>query len=303
MAILNPTPVETKQVEKTGHAVSPKVKSNVVDTRYQPHKSLLTYVEGASWQVNYYSQILGGDDEVSDLQLSQEAPYQQYRRIKNLELKVTSELSDSQDAQTRTWEVNGEATVYAGVIPNIGDIFIADIGDGKEGVFTILTSEKKSRLHDSVYGITYKLRTEMNAVHKRDLDSKVVLEQVFVKHNLQHNKTATLVTSEFEQLAKIEVSYKQLIAHYFRDFFNIEYQTLLVPDQPLRLYDPFLVSGLLSSIDQTEHPYIHKIKILNVDRDPVFKEINLWSCLVQNNHNLLSMSFYRAGIAHRSRLN
>lgn len=303
MAILNPAPEAPKPAKNMGHAVAPNVKSSVVDSRYQPHKSLLTYVEGASWQANYYSQILGVDDEVSDLQITQSAPYQQYRLIKNLELKVTSELTESQDAQTRTWDVSGEATIYAGVIPNIGDVFIADIGDGKEGLFTVISSEKKSRLNDTVYVINYKLRTEMDSKHRKDLDSKIVVEQVFVKHNLQHNKTATLVTSEFEQLAKIESSYRQLVSHYFKDFFNIEYQTLLVPDQEQRLYDPFLTSGLLSTIDQTEHPYIYKIKILNVDRDPAFKEINIWNCLAQNNYDLLSMAFYRAGVSHRSRLN
>lgn len=303
MPILNPTPPKQAPVKNTGHAVSPVVKSNVVDTRYQPHKSLLAYVEGASWRVNYYSQILGKDDEVSDLQLAQEAPYQQYRLIKNLEFKVTGELSDSQDTSTRTWEVTGDATIYAGVIPNVGDVFIADIGDGREGVFTITVSEKKSRLNDTVYTVSYKMRAELDDTYRRDLDSKVVVDQVFVKTNLQHNHAAVLVTSEFEQLAKIEAGYKQLVTHYFRDFFNIEHQTLLVPDQGEKLYDPFLTAGLLSTIDQTENPLIYRIKLLNVDRDPAFKEVNLWTCLAQNNFDLLTMAFYQVGIAPRARFN
>lgn len=302
MPILNSKEPKVPQ-KNTGHAVAPVLKSNVVDTRYQPHKSLLAYVEGASWQVNYYSQIIGNDDELSDLQLSQQAAYQQYRLVKNLELKVTGELSESQDAQTRTWEVTGEATVYAGVIPNVGDVFIADIGDGKEGIFTVLGSEKKSRLHDSVYVINYKLRAEVDDTYRRDLDKKTVVEQVFVKNNLQHNHTATLVTSEFEQLAKIEAGYKQLVAHYFRDFFNIEHQTLLVPDQPQKLYDPFLTSGVLSTVEQTEHPLIYRIKVLNVERDPAFKEINLWQVLAQNNADLLTMAFYQTGVVPRGRFN
>jgi len=303
MPILNPTAPAPAPEKNLGHAVSPQVKSNVVDSRYQPLKSLLAFVEGASWAVNYYSQILGKDDEVSDLQLSQEAPYQQYRLIKHLELKVTDELSQSQDSQTRTWEVSGGATVYAGVIPNVGDVFIADIGDGKEGIFTILTSEKKSRLNDAVYTITYRMRSEMDGVHRRDLDEKVVVTQVFVKSNLQHNHATTLVTSEFEQLAKIEAGYKHLVMHYFRDFFNIEHQTLLVPDQPTKLYDPFLTSGVLSTVDQNEHPLLFRIKVLNVERDPAFKEINLWQCLAQNNVDLLTMAFYRAGVAPRGQFN
>lgn len=303
MPILNPKAPAPAPEKNLGHAVAPEIQSNVVDTRYQPHKSLLAYVEGASWIVNYYSQILGKDDEVSDLQVNQEAAYQQYRLVKLLELKVTGELSQSQDATTRTWEVTGEATVYAGVIPNVGDVFIADIGDGKEGLFTVTASEKKSRLHDAVYTISYKMRSEMDDLHRRDLDSKVVVEQVFVRNTLQTNRNATLVTTEFEQLAKIEAGYKNLVMHYFRDFFNIEHQTLLVPDQPEKLYDPFLVSGVLSTVDQSEHPLIYRIKVLNVERDPAFKEVNLWQCLAQNNVDLLTMAFYQAGVAPRERFN
>lgn len=303
MPILNAKPPKPAPEKNTGHAVAPVVKSNVVDTRYQPHKSLLAYVEGASWQVNYYSQILGIDDELSDLQLTQQAAYQQYRLVKQLELKVTGELSESQDANTRTWEVTGEATVYAGVIPNVGDVFIADIGDGQEGIFTVLTSEKKSRLHDAVYTISYRLRAEVDGTYRRDLDQKTVVEQVFVKNNLQHNHTATLVTSEFEQLAKIEAGYRHLVAHYFRDFFNIEHQTLLVPGQPEKTYDPFLTAGVLSTVEQSENPLIYRIKLLNVERDPAFKEINLWQCLAQNNVDLLTMAFYQTGLAPRGRFN
>lgn len=303
MPILNPVPPKPGPTKNTGHAVAPVVKSNVVDTRYKPQKSLMAYVEGASWKANYYSQILGKDDEVSDLQLSQEAPYQQYRLIKHLELKVTSELSDTQDTSNRNWEVTGEATVYAGVIPNAGDVFIADIGDGREGVFTVLVTEKKSRLNDTVYTISYKMRAELDDVYRRDLESKVVVEQVFVKTNLQHNHAAVLVTSEYEQLAQIEAGYKQLVAHYFRDFFNIEHQTLLVPDQGEKLYDHFLAAGLLSTVDQTEHPLIYRIKLLNLDQDPAFKEVNLWTCLTQNNFDLLTMAFYQVGVASRLQFN
>lgn len=303
MPILNPKAPVQEPEKNPGYAVSPEVKTNVVDTRYQPKKSLMVYVEGASWIVNYYAQILGVNDEVSDLQLGQQAPYQQYRLVKGLELKVTDELSDSQDAQTRTWEVTGGATVYAGVIPNVGDIFVADVGDGKEGVFTVTGSEKKSRLHDTVYTITYKLRAEMDAAHRTALEKKTVVEEVFVRNLLSNNFTATVTTTEFDQLARIEAGYKQLVQHYFHDFFNIEHQTLLVPDQPYKLYDPFLTYGVLSTVDQNEHPLIYRIKLLNVERDPAFKEINFWQIMSQNNLDLLTMAFYQAGTLHRSHFN
>ena len=34
--------------------------------------------------------------------------------------------------------------MFLQVIPNVGDMFLADIGDGKEGVFAVTASDKKT---------------------------------------------------------------------------------------------------------------------------------------------------------------
>ena len=102
---------------------------NVVDTKEVDHSSLLTYVSGSSWTVNYYSQILGQDQVGVTQQVDQSGVYQQYKEIKNFELKVQSPLSQDQDPETKVFEVVGTSNLYPSIVPNTGDMFIADVGD------------------------------------------------------------------------------------------------------------------------------------------------------------------------------
>ena len=68
---------------------APQYRGVTVDTRYVPQSALLTHLEGSSWTVNYYSQVLGEDNAVEGQNVTREAIYQQYRLIKGFEFKVT----------------------------------------------------------------------------------------------------------------------------------------------------------------------------------------------------------------------
>ena len=120
--------------------------------------NLLTHVEGSSYTVDYYSQVLTKDSPLAGPMMNRNAIYQQYTRINNLELKVNNPLTYTQDEVTKSIKGVGSATIYAmTVIPNIGDIFIANIANGNIGIFRITTSERKSIFKNTVYTIDYYL--------------------------------------------------------------------------------------------------------------------------------------------------
>lgn len=297
MGILNPKATTPSKVQPTQpHAVAPTIHSAIVDTRYNPLATLLTHIEGASWIVDYYSQVLDSDDASSDLQPTLDAVYQQYRLIKKLELRVNSELTQSQNETTRAFDIGGSASMYPGVIPNDGDVFVADIGDGQLGVFTITKSEKKAIFKDACYQITYVMRSYMDAEAQRDLDGKVVLTSTFIKDQLNFGKSPVVINSELDQINRLRKGYSNLIAHYFGDFYNVEYNTLLLPDQQNATYDPFLTSNVLNTIDQKLNLALLKIKVLNVDRDTEFKRPSIWTCLLTMSDDLLPMCFHKAGV-------
>ena len=71
---------------------APPHQSAVVDTRYTPLQSLITYMEGSIWTVDYFSQVVNNDDQLQGQNLELPASLQQYKVIRGLQLKVTSPL-------------------------------------------------------------------------------------------------------------------------------------------------------------------------------------------------------------------
>jgi hypothetical protein len=281
-------------------AIAAEVRNAVVDSRYIPMSSLLTHIEGASWTVDYYNQVLDVDDETSDLQLNQQAVYQQYKLIRHLELKVQTELGYQQDENNRNAIVTGSATLYPGVKPNNGDVFLADIGDGRVGVFTITRTEKKAIFKDTCYQIDYTLRDYLTSEYKNDLAKKVVKESVFVRDFIHHGQNPVMASSDFDQISQLNAGYSNLLFQYLADFFNVEYQTMIVPNQVNVTYDPFMVIGLLSILNNSDSNTIMRIRALNVDGNVRYRENNLWTCLTHLNSDIRELCFQTAGLSPSS---
>jgi hypothetical protein len=271
----------------------------VVDTRYQPRSSLLTNVDGAKWQVNYYSQVVDTSNDLATQSLDRQAINQQYYLIQGLQINVTSALSTSQDGVSRAIGATGAGTVYPGVIPNVGDMFLADIGDGREGVFTITASDKKSFLKDALYAVEYTLISYQTPAQLADFTAKTIQTSTFVAGNLLVGKNPILASGEYTDLQLYYKSYQLLLNQYFATFFSNEFQTLIVPDQGpgLTVYDPFIVRALLSWVGVDSHPYAKACKSLNVDGDLAFKSRTVWDCISAMDSAILPMVVQEMGVA------
>lgn len=272
--------VKTGPAELPVKIQAPEYKSNVVDTKRQPLSEIMVYAEGMSWTVNYYSQILGADNSLSDNQPNLSAVNQSYVKTVGLELKVTSELSANQDTTNAEFTVTGTATVYAGIKPNKGDVFLADIGAGKEGVLTVTNVERKSILTGTCYEITYAISSENTDERRFDLDRKTVKVVHFRRDLIKYGQRPVLIESEVASLERFEQYMREFKAQYFARFFSTEYQTLLLPNQRFTVYDPFLTKAVLSLFDVGEHPLLRKIRALNVGGDPAMDCFQFWNCLL-----------------------
>lgn len=268
---------------------SPEIQSNVVDTKYDPLSSLLTYVEGSYWEVNYYSQVIGKDNALAGQDVGQSGVYQQYKAIRGFELRVVNSLSWMQDANSKSFSVTGSAHVHSLVIPNNGDMFSADTGDGREGIFQITFSEKKGLLRDSVHFIEYQLVyfADSSPEKKADLESKVVQVLHYSKDFLRHGQNPLLITSEYEAVNALKLKYHEMVDHYFRWFFSKEFNTLMVPGQDYRVYDHFVVEFMASILSTDEHPQLRFMRKLNVDDDHYLKEPQIYSAIL--NKDVLAM--------------
>src|SRR5690606_38923715 len=110
-------------------------------SRVTPLTDLLVEVDGFPWTTNYYGQVFGEDEEVSFHDQSANAVVQQLILMKFLELRVTTPLSPQPDPETQEITSIGEANVFPFVKVNKGDTFLADAGDGREGIFVVIDAK------------------------------------------------------------------------------------------------------------------------------------------------------------------
>lgn len=253
--------------------------SATVDTRFEPLASILQHVSGSTWTLQaYYSQFVDADNESSPHQISRPAAYQQYIRINGLEVKVTTPLSESQDPETKSFEVTGNARIFSGLIPNKGDVFVADIGDGRQGLFTVTSSDRKTHLKNSGFEIAYQLKEFLKEATQQDLDAKTVKTVKFIKDLLYFDHNANLLNTDFSQRVDLYEQSKKLVDYYFRDFFSIEHSTFLIPGQSKATYDPWLVRFLTKILGTNEHRLMQRIKVPSTDL-PEYRNTTLWDCI------------------------
>lgn len=271
--------------------VSPEIKNNLVDTKKIPVSNLVTNIEGSKWVVDVYTQVINRDDALAGHDTGQIGIYQQYKLIKNFELKVSSPLSTSQDPESKSMSATGSAHCHSLIILNHGDVFLADVGDGRLGVFQITLTEKKSIFTDSVYYIEYALIDFLDSQPslKTDLDRKVVATLNYVKDYLNYGQNPLITDNEFQALNKLEEVQRTLIESYYRWFFDLDRKTLLVPGQDVGVYDHYLVKFVLAILENSDSMNVRKTKIYNVQDDPYLSEPTIFDAILNRSPDLLNI--------------
>ena len=290
----SPVPIVPPQIE-TVRVSTDDYKTAVVDTKWVPRSSILTHIEGSSWVVDYYAQILDTDSNLSGQQYTKNPVYQSYKKIANLELKVKTALNTDQDDANKEMNVTGDAVLYPSIIPNEGDMFVADIGEGKSAVFRVNSSKKNSIFKEACYDIAYVLDTDNND-KKLDLEQKTTVVYYYHKDYLLNGSNPLILKNEMDTLLNLKKVYDIMLYQYFRRFFSHEFKTLLVPSQLIPTYDSYLTSYVLSMFGTQEAPELAYIRALNMDEDRVAKCDSIWSALKFKDISLLNTAFTKAGL-------
>lgn len=241
--------------------------------------------------MTYYQQVLDNDTELSPQQIHKSAVYQQYIKINRMELKVNQELSQTQNTETNEFEVSGTATLYPPVIPNVGDMFVADIGDGRSGIFVITSSERQTILKQACFQVEYQLRSyaDEGSAELVDLNEKSIQETHFVKSYLEYGENPVIIEEEYQQQRGLNELYREVVAQFMADFYSRRFETLIVPHQTKVTYDAFVTKTILSVLDTTEQPMVQNIKDLNVNGRPAMDTTTLWNCLLRLSDDYLPM--------------
>jgi hypothetical protein len=271
-------------------------KGVTVDQSIVDRSTLTTFLEGQAWAVDYFSRVVNNDSSLSGLQLGLNAAYQQYRVIRGFEFKVTSPLTTTQGEVNKEMSLEGSSNVYSVLIPNEGDMFIADVGDGREGLFQITSSVRKTIYAATAHEISYKMVSYMQASIAEDMADKTVETLYFDREMMRDGFTPLIHEADVKTIQNLEAHNARLLTVYFADFYSREHNTFIVPNQTVPTYDPYLTKFLTNILTARDHPSMRHVKVLNVENDQAMYEMTLWNCLETLDYGLLPLVAQEMGI-------
>lgn len=266
------------------------------DLRYKSLKSIISSIQGYPMTVDYYSSVLGQNDDPRGYSLAASPIHAQYRLIRNMELKVESPVSHSQDGLTKQSTVAGTANVYPVVTPNTGDVFIADIGDGRRGLYQVTSVESLSFFKDAVSRIQYELLDYLNPQIIFDLNLKTVKILHWRKDFIDYGQNPLVEDEVIQWLRSLEQEYSQLQETFFKVYYSNEYDTILVPGQSAPTYDPYLTQTVLSLFMTSKTPHYTTIRRLNVEEDIVYHAESVFDAIAKRDIKILDRCIHRVGL-------
>lgn len=271
---------------------------SVVSAKTTPLSALLQYVEGSTLVVDYYSQVLGADEEASPFEPGQLAVYQQYNVIKGMVIKLDGSFAIGEDQQSMEMQVSGTGKIFPGTVkPNFGDVIIADIGDGKAGIFTLEVPLKNTLMKETCYNITFNLYREADEHLVSVLNGRVVNTYYYRNDFLTYGKNP-IVTEGVVQLDKqLKQLEKIRLREFVADFFSREYGTFAVPSQTDPTYDRYVVSCLMRQFDRGSHPIFSRVRELNCDGIPLSDQQSIFDMLISRDQSYRTIIFSKAQLA------
>ena len=267
----------------------PTYKSVVIDERTLPKEQLLAYISGSNWTIEYYQQVLGEDNELKEFDIAQGATVQQYNLIHKLELKVEGELSNSSDSEKALTTITGNGSLYPSIIPNVGDVFVAECGRGRVGMFSVTNVERKTFNRDSVYSLEYTciafLDEEPAKFH--NLSTKVIREFTFNKDRLVSGGVPIITKEEDSKFVKLTDYYHQLVRYYTKNFYEDDIKTIAIPGQSAYAYDYYVASFISKLIGVDEFNAHSKVILYNIEKDRHLRQDQLYSVLIERDYDAL----------------
>jgi len=274
----------------------PQYRGIAVDTRYQPANALLTTLEGSSWFVEYYQQILDDDNGLNGQITNREAVFQQYRLIHEFEFRVTNPLTSSQNNDTKEMTLTGSANIHPVLVPNVGDMFLADVGDGREGVFRITSSERRSIFKETAHFIEYELISYSTPERLADFKRKTVQVLHYSKDFNYYGQNPLIEEEQYYLIKDLKVALQSMTVSYFKKFFSNEYHSLAMPAQSQAIYDHFLVKAIKASFNTDEANELLYLRAFDVSDDQTMGAISLWDAVLNQDKRYLLHAFERAGV-------
>jgi len=217
-------------------------RTTVVDNTMVPFNHLLQFANGSPWAVTWYRRLGGKNDVKGFYDPSVVNATQQLERINGLVLKVNSPMNVQQDTGTKSFSREGTATVVMSIPPNDFDFFVADLGNGRWGLFNTQDSQRLSDNKVSVYNISFKILYDTTPAIQEGLDKSTVREYYYVPDRAFVGMEPLLTPDEYQRFTSSTTYLKIIEESYVRRFFDRTIRSLAFPGAGPgeRYYDVYL---------------------------------------------------------------
>lgn len=273
---------EVIQVAPEVQITKPTFKHPIVTSEHKPLSSFLAYIEGSNVTVDYYSQVLGTSDALASPELGQEAIYQQYRLVKNLEIKFDGQLSRSTDSASQEMDVNGSGYIYPYLKPNKGDAFFMDMGEGLGGRFTITEVTQEYLQKETIYRINFQLARMLEEEDFENMQRKVVETLYFEKDFMLYGQSPLLVEADFIKLKESRGTFKSVLANYIDEFLSNRFDTIILPATSTNaIVDTFAIRAFLQVFETRDDPRVGRIQVYNDSEIDQYYSTSIWQVLIR----------------------
>lgn len=249
-----------------------------------PLEAIINVVKGYEWDVTYFQQVRNVNDMIDLPDIKSSISTQKYNRIDNLILYLQSPIE-----QEEVTNIQGEAIINAGFLPNVHDVFLAELTGGRQAIFAITNIRKNDYNLHAVYRVEFKLYIfiDSNPDIYNNIIYKVVQGYVYNKDFII-NKSAPLITAtDYSKKLNLEKIIPILTEYYFKHFLDKSCKFFKYPSKNKKqiAIDSLLTNFIFKIIDINDTNFLYKINILDYSPNVMF---SIWDVLLQQNIDLLN---------------
>lgn len=294
MAIVKLYPEQNAQIQTTtpDEAAKPN-ESNFNELVPEQSIVILTqYTEGAPWSCNYYGQIVNKNNTLNSYDPAIPNLLNPYYKINELQLNVSSAITSNYDSQTGITKVSGSSALPLGLIPNVGDIFVAKVDNGEDAIFIIDNVTRLTHHKKTLYEINYNLYAYVSAnpAWLDNIESKVQTTYYFNPNYLNLSQEMLITPEVKEAKDRLETILNLSRDYYFTKFINPSYKTFVLPGTDKVLCDPLLINFILKTNSSFKYPILTSVYINSDYNDYYLKDKTILDAIVNREEGILRIA-------------
>lgn len=290
---LNPTDLKDNTVKKVDN-ISKQPKNTETERVFRSQEELKTsllfsgdrdlysitqQVKGMKWTVDYFMQLRDVNDPAQDPDINLTPTMQKYHRINNLILFLQSAINqDTPD------NIEGEAYINAGIMPNKGDAFRATLTGGREAVFVLTEVTNNTYNLHRCFLVRFKLFffVEANPKLYHDLQFKTVAKYVYNKDYLKDYSAPIILEQDYSNIVDLHSVRSTLIDYYLKTFISNE-DTSSVIHLPLQNHalavDTYLEQFIFSTMGVEDNIKLRDITRIHIPEEDDI-QYTLWDLIL-----------------------